>query len=276
MDNTELHNTFQNSKKYNELLTYLKQYKNAAVAFSGGADSSFLLIAASNALDGAVLAITARTPYIPNWEIAEAEDFCKTYSIKHKIITLPFHETIRNNPDNRCYLCKKILFGFILREARNEGIDHVFDGTNADDLTDYRPGIRALHELGIISPLLECGFGKNDIRELSKSMGLKVWDKPAYACLLTRLPYNRLIEESDFERIEKAEQFIEKSGFRPVRVRVQGNDARIEMSRDLFARFFNGNFFEKTTEYLKSLGFNFISLDLEGYRKGSFNQTIEK
>lgn len=258
------------------MFAYLKQYRSAAVAFSGGTDSSFLLIAACNALGNNVLAITARTPYIPRWEIAEAEEFCKTYNIRHKIISLQFHDSIRNNPENRCYLCKKILFGTMIQEVQSEGIEHVFDGTNADDLSDYRPGIRALHELGIISPLLECGFGKNDIRELSKAMGLKVWDKPAYACLLTRLPYNQPVEDSDFERIEKAELFIEQAGFRPVRVRVQGNDARIEMSKDLFMHFIHENFFEKAVAYLKSLGFNFISLDLEGYRKGSYNLTIEK
>jgi uncharacterized protein len=264
------------NKKYNDLLTFLKQYKSAAVAFSGGTDSTFLLKASSEALGSNVLAITAKTPYIPDWEIAEADGFCKEHKIKHKIISLPFPESIRNNPDNRCYLCKNILFGIILKEAQKEGIEYVFDGTNSDDLSDYRPGIRALHELGVVSPLLECGFSKNNIREHAKSMGLKVWDKPAYACLLTRLPYNQPIKDPDFKRIEKAEQFIEKSGFRPVRVRVQGNEARLEMSKDLFARFINENFYETTVKYLKSLGFNFVSLDLEGYRKGSFNLTIKK
>jgi len=272
----ELHNKIPDIEKYKHLLAFLKQYKNAAIAFSGGTDSTFLLMAASEVFGDNVLAITASTPYIPKWEIAEADDFCKTHNIKHKIIELSFPEVIRDNPENRCYLCKHTLFGIILKEAQNEGIGNVFDGTNADDLSDYRPGIRALHELGIISPLLECGFSKNDIRELSKSMGLKVWDKPAYACLLTRLPYNQAVKDSDFERIEKAEQFIEKSGFRPVRVRVQGNDARIEMSRDLFMRFMDENFYVKVVNYMKSLGFSFVSLDLEGYRKGSYNLTIEK
>ena len=156
------------------------------------------------------------------------------------------------------------------------GIEKLVDGTNADDMKDYRPGFKALQELSVGSPLLESGLTKSAVRALSKSMGLPTWDKPAYACMLTRLPYNRIVSESDLARIEKAEVFLITAGYRSVRVRTEDNAARIEMDHELIIPFITSGFYKETAVYLKSIGFRTISLDLEGYRTGSFNSTIEK
>ena len=267
------HKSYQNG--YEQLLDYLKKLNHAAVAFSGGTDSTLLLWAAKEVLGNKVLALTVKTPYIPDWEIEEATLFCEKYAIRHNIIELPFPEIIRGNPEDRCYKCKRQLFETLLEEAATNGIDTVLEGTNADDTQDYRPGYKALKELAIGSPLLESGLTKAAIRFLSKSMGLPTWDKPAYACLLTRLPYNRAVSENDLARIEKAELFLIRAGYRSVRVRIQDNTARIEMDSDFIPRFITSGCYKKTTAFMKSIGFRFVSLDLEGYRKGSFNSTIE-
>jgi uncharacterized protein len=269
-----VHEPYQ--KEYKRLLDYLKKCNSAAVAFSGGTDSTFLLTAAKEALGNNVIALTVKTPYIPGWEIEEALVFCKDHSILHKIIELPLPEIIRENPDNRCYKCKRQLFERLLEEVSANGMETLIEGTNADDMQDYRPGFRALKELAIGSPLLEAGLTKAAIRALSKSMGIPTWDKPAYSCLLTRLPYNRPFSENDLVRIEKAELSLIRAGYRSIRVRVQDNAARIEMDVNLIPHFITSEDYKKTTAYLKSIGFQFVSLDLEGYRTGSSNSTIEK
>jgi len=261
---------------YKRLLNNLRKLNHAAVAFSGGTDSTLLLWAAREALGDKVLALTVKTPYIPDWEIEEAASFCQEHTIRHEVIELPFPLIIRGNPEDRCYKCKRQLFERLLEEAAARSIDTVMEGTNADDMDDYRPGFKALRELKIISPLLESGLSKAAVRAISKSIGLATWDKPAYACLLTRLPYNQPVDDDTLARIEKAELFLIRSGYRAVRVRVQDNTVRIEMDGELMPRFITSGFYIKTSAYLKSLGFRFISLDLEGYRKGSFNSTLEK
>jgi uncharacterized protein len=268
------HNSYQDD--YEQLLANLKKLSHAVVAFSGGVDSTLLLWAAKEALGDKVLALTVKTPYIPDWEIEEAASFCREHDIRHEVIELPFPVIIRGNPEDRCYKCKKQLFEKLLEIASARGIDTVLEGTNADDMDDYRPGLRALRELKIISPLLESGLTKAVVRAVSKSVGLVTWDKPAYACLLTRLPYNQDVDDNTLVSIEKAELFLIRSGYRAVRVRVQDNTARIEMDSELMPRFITSGFYMKATAFMKSLGFRFISLDLEGYRKGSFNSTLEK
>ncbi|MBN1415145.1 MAG: ATP-dependent sacrificial sulfur transferase LarE [Bacteroidales bacterium] len=264
------------NKEYKQLLDYIKNFHSAAVAFSGGTDSTFLLLAAQEVLGKNVMALTIKTPYIPDWEINEAVALCRDRSIRHKIIEISFPDIIRNNPDDRCYQCKRLLFERLLEEAASSGLEAVFEGTNADDMHDFRPGYRALTELNIKSPLLESGLNKAAVRALSRSMHIPTWDKPAYACLLTRLPYNRVVSEHDLERIEKAELFLIGAGYRSVRVRVQNNSARIEMDGDRIADFIISGLYKKTAAFFKSLGFQFVALDLEGYRTGSFNSTIEK
>ena len=175
-------------KKSLKLDSILKDLNSFVVAFSGGVDSTFLLHRAHMVRKSGIIAITIRTPYIPSREIEEAIDFTRTFGIKHKILDLPFPEMIRKNPVERCYLCKKTIFTELLTFAKENNYQFVIDGTNADDISDFRPGMEALKELGIRSPLLESGLTKKDIRELSREADLDIWDKPAMACLLTRIP----------------------------------------------------------------------------------------
>ena len=163
--------------KYNKLINYLKELKSLAIAFSGGVDSTFLVAAAKEALGDNVTAFTIKTPYIPEWELSEAKELTNSLGIKHEILDFPIAKSIENNPENRCYLCKKFLFSQLQEEKQKRGIAFLADGTNADDLQDYRPGLKALEELEVISPLLENGFSKKDIRFFSKGLDLPTWDK---------------------------------------------------------------------------------------------------
>ncbi len=258
-------------EKYKHLLQRLRELKKVAVAFSGGLDSSFLLFASKDALGNQVVALTVKTPYMADWEIDEAREFARDAGIDHRIIRLPFTGEIRNNPGNRCYICKRFVFHQLRKEAEKTGAMHLLDGTNRDDPGDHRPGLKALEELGIISPLRESGLSKDDIRYLARKKGLRIWDKPAYACLLTRIPHNTRIEDETLERIEKAEKFLIDLGIRSVRVRCHGKLARIETTKKNFRRILEKNNREKITAKLKSLGFRYVSLDMEGYRTGSLD-----
>ena len=261
-----------NSEKYNRLIEYLQKLEKVAVAFSGGVDSTFLLAAARNALSANVTAFTVRSPYIPDWEINEAKQIADKLAVKHIIFETGLNDSILHNPDNRCYLCKRFIFTKLISEAGKLGINHVIEGTNCDDTKDFRPGIKALRELGIISPLLENNITKADIRNFSKLLNLPTWNKPAYACLLTRIPYNTEIKEEELRRIENAEVFLMKLGFKGVRVRSHNNLARIELNKTLLADIFKNNVREKIVSKLKSIGFTYITIDIEGYRTGSMNE----
>ncbi|WP_346355742.1 ATP-dependent sacrificial sulfur transferase LarE [Azotosporobacter soli] len=260
-----------NQKKYNELLHYLKELKSTIVAFSGGVDSSFLLWAAKEALGEKVKAVTLATIYTPRWELAEAKEFAQSLQVEHEIIEVEMPETIRFNPENRCYLCKKELFARITLLAERQGFQHVSDGTNFDDLSDYRPGRQALAELGVKSPLLACCLTKDEIRALSKEKGLATWDKPAYACLLTRLPYGQEVTQELLTRIEAAERYMMQLGFAAVRVRCHDELARIEVDRQERKKLFNEEIAAEISAVFKQLGFRYVTLDLDGYRMGSFN-----
>ncbi|KGO12314.1 ATP-dependent sacrificial sulfur transferase LarE [Clostridium botulinum] len=260
--------------KYNNLINYLKDLKSVAVAFSGGVDSTLLLKAAKEALGDNAISVTVVSPYIPKWEIKEARELVDKIGIKSYFIEVPMLQEIRSNPEDRCYICKKSVFNKIKDLAREKGIKYIVDGTNADDTKDYRPGMRALKELDVKSPLLENSINKKEIRVLSKELQLDTWDKPAYACLLSRIPYNQEIKEKDLDRIEKAEVYMMKLGFRAVRVRSHGNLARIEVPQKERVKLFNEDILDKISKELKELGFKYVTVDIEGYKMGSLNAEI--
>lgn len=264
-------------QKYEDLLTYLREKESLVIAFSGGVDSTFLLKAAKEALGEKIKAITIQSPYIPAWEIEEAKEFVKQIDIAHEIITLDsIDPSIINNPKDRCYLCKKLIFKKIIEIAHKQKYSYVCDGTNFDDTKDYRPGMVALKELSIISPLLECGFTKADIRLLSKELELPTWNKPAYACLMTRLPYNTKVSVNDLRRIENGELFMMNLGFKAVRVRHHGDLARIEVDPFNRSSLFDVILLDKIGQYFKSIGYTYVTVDVLGYAMGSFNNSIIK
>jgi len=264
------------NKKYASLLKYMRDLGSVVVAFSGGVDSTFLLKAAKEALGDKAAALTVVSPYIPKWEISEAEELAKGIGIRHEFLEVPaIIEEIRFNPKDRCYLCKTAVFSMVKNFAQDYGFKYVADGTNADDINEYRPGLRALKELEIKSPLLENGLAKNEIRELSKELDLPTWDKPSYACLLSRIPYGTELREEDFEKIEKSERFMMENGFRAVRVRCHGDLARIEVPKEHMERLFALDLMDKISTKFKEYGFKYVSLDMQGYTTGSLNIGME-
>ena len=263
-------------QKSSKLDTILKDLNSFVVAFSGGVDSTFLLHRAHKVRKSAIVAITIRTPYIPSREIDDAVEFTRSFGIKHKIIDIAFPEMIRNNPIDRCYLCKKAIFTDLLSFAKKNNFQFVVDGTNADDTGDFRPGIKALNELGIRSPLLESGLTKKDIRELSREEDLDIWDKPAMACLLTRIPYDTEISQGTLRLIEEAENMLFELGYPGTRVRIHGDLARIECLPGYIEKIIHNPDKEHIISDLKKIGFRYVSLDLEGYRTGSSNPDIKE
>ena len=257
--------------KYNTLKEILLSLGNVAVAFSGGLDSTFLLTVARKTVGNHLVALTLKTPYIPDWEIKEAKTTCIALKVRHIILDSEIPDSIRHNPENRCYLCKSYVFDRFVAEAGRLGDYQVVDGTNLDDLKDFRPGIQALKELGIRSPLLESNITKDDIRKFSKSLGMTVWNKPAYACLLTRIPYHVKINEEELSRIEHAELFLHQMGFKESRVRSHDTTARIELNPMQFNHILKEPVRQKIVDEFRKLGFNYIAIDLEGYRTGSMN-----
>jgi len=258
-------------EKYKKLTHILEDMGSVAVAFSGGVDSSLMIYVAHKILKNRAKAYTINTPYIANWELNEAKEFCSNYKIPLQILELPIDKALMNNPENRCYVCKTILFKKLKEITSQDGYNFVVDGTNFDDQNDFRPGLKALEELEIRSPFMEAGITKKEIRDISKYYGLPTWDKPAYACLLTRIPHSNAVNPNDLRRIELAEKFLMDSGFRAVRVRSHKNLARIEVNPEDIPKLANISLSKKITEKLKQLGFDYVTLDLEGYRMGSLN-----
>ncbi|MCU0460631.1 MAG: ATP-dependent sacrificial sulfur transferase LarE [Bacteroidales bacterium] len=260
-----------------KLDSILRDLKSFVIAFSGGVDSSFLAYRAKKLARVNMIAITIRTLYMPDREIDEANKFADSHGIKHKIFDVDFPEIIRHNPKERCYLCKKTLFSKIAVFASENGYQYILDGTNADDTGEIRPGLKALKELSVRSPLAEAGLTKKDIRELLLKENLSIWDKPAMACLLTRIPYETKVSEGMLKMIGRAEDFLFEKGYPGTRVRLHGDVARIECMPGYLSKIINDPEREQIVANLKEIGFRYISLDLEGYRTGSmYTEITEK
>ena len=262
--------------KLDSLEEYLKKLGSLAVGFSGGADSSFLLAAAKETLGDRVIAVTGSDASVPERELKEAAAFCRERGIRHIICRMdPLKEEgYRNNGPDRCYLCKRGIFTEIKKTALENGIEYVAEGSNTDDTGDYRPGLRAVSELSVKSPLREAGLCKSDIRLLSKAMGLPTWSKPAYACLASRFVYGEEITEEKLKMIDLAEQFLIEHGFCEERVRMHGTIARIEVPGSDIPRLASDEIRTQVYERFRQIGFSFVTLDMQGYRRGSMNSTI--
>lgn len=272
------------NKKYENLKNYFMKLGSAAIAFSSGVDSTLMLKVAHDVLGDKAIAITARSHSFPAREKTEAEDFCKKEGIKHIFVDseelkIPGFE---KNPKNRCYLCKHEIFKKIIDAAKQNDIEFVCEGSNLDDNGDYRPGLQAVAELGVKSPLRECNLWKSEIRAISKELGLETWKKQSFACLTTRFVYGETITVEKLDMVDKAEQLLIDLGFVQERVRIHsfgtgetsGNIARIEVNPDEFLKLLDHK--EQIVEEFKEIGFNYVSMDLQGYRTGSMNETLKK
>ena len=263
--------------KYEALKELLSEYNGVAVSYSAGVDSTFLLATAFAVLGEKAVAMTAELLSVPKRDIEQSRAFCHQNGITQLMV--PFSELavpgFAGNPPNRCYLCKKALFNRLIVVAAQNGISDVIEGSNADDAKDYRPGAEALKELGIRSPLKECGFTKEEIRYLSREMDLPTADKPSAACLSSRIPYGEEITEEKLFMVDRAEQLLRDLGLVTVRVRMHGTIARIETKPEEFEKLMRPGIRERVTDTLREIGFSYVTLDLLGYRMGSLNEVLD-
>ncbi len=265
-------------EKVADLERILVEMGRVLVAFSGGTDSTLLLKVAADALGDGVHAVTAVSETTPVHEKREAAAFCRAMNIRHSVVAsremaIP---SFADNPADKCYICKKSRFGELVRLAAEEGIPWVADGENSDDADDYRPGSRAARELGVRSPLREAGLTKGEVRLWSQRLGLSTWNKPSSACLASRIPYGQPITAEKLRQVDAGEDFLRELGlFRQVRIRHEGETARIEVEEEAIDRLVAGTVRRQVVERLRALGFRFVALDLEGYSTGSLNRVLE-
>lgn len=264
--------------KENQLRRYLRDLGSLAIAYSGGVDSTYLLKVACEELGDQALAVTATSTTYPQRERDKSQEMAITMGARQVFIESKETDIpeFRDNPPDRCYFCKRELFQKIAQVAQEEGLRHLADGTNLDDLQDHRPGMKALRELQVLSPLRECGFTKADIRERSRLLGLPTWNQPAFACLSSRFPYGVAITPEALEKIDRAETALYRMGFKVIRVRHHGEVARLEVGPNEIHRLLDDQTRRQTVEALKQAGYTYVALDLEGYRTGSMNEILSR
>jgi uncharacterized protein len=261
--------------KTNKLKSILSEMGGCVIGFSGGVDSTLLFAVAAGVLGQRALAVTATSETYPQRELNEARDLAERIGGRHRVIVseeLDIPE-FQDNPPNRCYYCKQELFGKLRAIANQEGLPHVLDGTNMDDRGDHRPGRQAAAEIGVRSPLEEAGFTKQDIRDLSRTMVLPTWDKPAFACLSSRFPYGTAITSERVRQVGQAEESLRDLGFRTLRVRYHGDVARLELGTEEFGQAV-GILRDEVTQRVRKAGFTYVALDLQGYRSGAMNEVL--
>lgn len=265
------------NEKYEKLKEYLRSLGKVVVAYSSGVDSTFLLKVAHDVLKDNVLAVTLKSESFPEREYNESIQFCKDNGIRQIVVETSelAIEGFKENPKNRCYICKKGIFGEVIRCAKENGIEYVLEGSNMDDLGDYRPGLIAIKELGVKSPLRECELYKQEIRELSKELNLPTFDKPSFACLASRIPYGETITEEKLKMVDQAESLLLSLGFKQFRVRIHGNLARIEVLEEDIDKIVSQENRQIIVTRFKEFGFMYVSVDLQGYRTGSMNEVLK-
>ncbi len=262
------------AQKLERMRALVRSYGSAIVAFSGGVDSSVVLAIAKQELTDRTFAVTAHSPVYAQRELEAAQQLAQQLGVPHEIIFTRELDDPRyvNNPPHRCFHCKQELFGKLIALAQSRGFAVVLDGTNASDMADFRPGMRALRDYNVKSPLLEVGLTKPEIREIARALGLPTAEKPAMACLASRMPYGSTITIEKLKQVEQAEEFLFTLGLSQVRVRTYDGTARIEVPPEEMARVFEHR--EAVIAHLKKLGFKYVTLDLQGYRSGSMNEVL--
>lgn len=262
--------------KYQSLKTYLASLGSAVVAFSGGVDSGLVAVVAHQALGERMLAVTLQSPVETPDGVQAAIQVARQFGFPHRVMPyddLEKHTFVENTPE-RCYFCKRERLGLLVELAKQAGFSAVLEGSNVDDLQDYRPGKRAVNELGVLSPLIEAGLTKDEVRALSRELGLPVWNRPSAPCLATRFPYGMRITREGLERVARGEEFLKNLGFTLVRVRDYGTMARLEVSPEQVTELVARR--EQVHAFFRSLGYAHVAVDLLGYRSGSLNEGVVK